>query len=524
MDNNIIRVLIADDEQIIRQGLRNSIDWNALGFCICDEACNGIDTLEKIRIYKPDLVLLDIRMPKMYGTELIQMVRNEGFEGDFIILSGYSDFEYAQTALHYGASYYLTKPIDEEKLTSAILAVKEKINKNHEVKSSMEQYVTKAKESILQELLLYNKTDPNIQYSKLGLSSYIYQLIIYESFTPYYTGFSYSFADLLRTANQGNETFEHIRINNRDIIILKGHNAIEKFNSCLSHYANGTQKGSPLDFIFLTYGPAINSLDQLHDSYNICIKLINRRFFCSENQHVLSFEALPDIQDISTNYIDFDISSSASSDYSRRFVAYLQSFNRRCIDELLTEISYKLYICRHTITQIKYFLIDIFLQVKQRISENFSTLEIPFANNAAIIETLTNKFYLYEIISYFKEQFEMIMNAIGNSSSESVLDDIIYYIKHNYQNSLKLETIASLFGYNSSYLGKLFKEKIGQNFNSYLDHIRIQNATTLLESTTLKIYEISSKVGYKNVDYFQQKFKKIVGMTPTDYRQQPKRT
>ena len=470
-------------------------------------------------MYQPDLVLLDIRMPKMYGTELIQTLRNEGFKGDFIILSGYSDFEYAQTALHYGASYYLTKPIDEDKLTEAILSVKDKIYKQYEIKNSMEKYATKAKESILQELLLSNKTDSNIQYSKLGLSSYIYQLIIYESFTPYYTGFSYSFADILRIANQGNQTFEHIKINNRDIIILKGHYAIDRFNSCLNHYASGTQKGSPLDFIFLTYGPTVNNLDQLHDSYEACIKLINRRFFCSENQHVLSFEELPDFQNDSANYIDFDISSQASNEYSKLLVDYIQSFNRRCISELLSDMSYKLYVCQHEITQIKYFLIDIFIQVKQTISDNFSTLEIPFPNNAAIIETLTNKFYLYEIISYFNEQFEMIMNAIGNSSRESVLDDIIYYISHNYQNSLKLETRASLFGYNSSYLGKLFKDKIGQNFNSYLDHVRIQNAITLLDTTQLKIYEISSKVGYKNVDYFQQKFKKIVGMTPTDYRQ-----
>ena len=99
-----------------------------------------------------------------------------------------------------------------------------------------------------------------------------------------------------------------------------------------------------------------------------------------------------------------------------------------------------------------------------------------------------------------------------------MLDDILYYIGHNYQESIKLETLAPLFGYNSSYLGKLFKDKIGQSFNSYLDQIRIENAVKLLEDTDLRIYEISSRVGYKNVDYFQQKFKKIKGVNPTDYR------
>lgn len=108
MANKIINVLIVDDEQIVREGLRYIIDWNTLGFCICGEAANGEDALEMIRQYRPGLVLLDIRMSGMLGTELMEKARSEGFSGAFIILSGYSDFKYAQTALQFGASYYLT--------------------------------------------------------------------------------------------------------------------------------------------------------------------------------------------------------------------------------------------------------------------------------------------------------------------------------------------------------------------------------------------------------------------------------
>lgn len=127
MANKIINVLIVDDEQIVREGLRYIIDWNALGFCICGEAANGEDALEMIRQYRPGLVLLDIRMSGMLGTELMEKVRSEGFSGAFIVLSGYSDFKYAQTALQFGASYYLTKPIDEDELEKAVQDVHEKI-------------------------------------------------------------------------------------------------------------------------------------------------------------------------------------------------------------------------------------------------------------------------------------------------------------------------------------------------------------------------------------------------------------
>ena len=111
MANKIINVLIVDDEQIVREGLRYIIDWNTLGFCICGEAANGEDALEMIRQYRPGLVLLDIRMSGMLGTELMEKARSEGFSGAFIILSGYSDFKYAQTALQFGARTRCKLPV-----------------------------------------------------------------------------------------------------------------------------------------------------------------------------------------------------------------------------------------------------------------------------------------------------------------------------------------------------------------------------------------------------------------------------
>ena len=127
---------------------------------------------------------------------------------------------------------------------------------------------------------------------------------------------------------------------------------------------------------------------------------------------------------------------------------------------------------------------------------------------------------MYEIIQYFTEQFEMIIRAIGNSSNESIFNDILYYIEHNYSAPLKLETIASLFGYNSSYLGKLFSQKMNQSFNSYLDEVRIKHSVELLEDTHLKVYEIATKVGYSNVNYFHYKFKKLKGISPVEFRKE----
>ncbi len=512
MEQMLIRVLIADDEPIVREGLRCLVEWDALGFSICGEAANGEDTLEKIEYLQPDLVLLDIRMPKLSGTQLIEKARNAGYAGDFIILSGYSEFKYAQTAIRFGVSFYLTKPIDEDELTKALLTIREKIHRQVHMKNSYRQYFTKAKPPVLTDLLTGRELNPAINYAEMGLLHPVYQVVICEWYSPWFH--SYSFAALLRVSNRDYSFFEQITLDSYDVVLLKGAYALDKFRSCLRHYENtGPQKGSPLDGLFLAYGPAVHHPEQIGDSYSAAKELMERRFFCSENQHVLSYETLPE-KTAALRPLDME----ASNDYSERLLSYIQAYNRREVFSALEELSRMLYTCQNEVSQIKYFLSGIFLQVKQSVTALYSRMDIPFASNAAIIELIENKRYLYEIMRYFSEQFEMVIRAIGNNSSDSVFDDILYYISQNYSQSLKLESIAPLFGYNSSYLGKLFNQKMGQNFNSYLDQVRLTEAVRLLDETTMKVYEIAEQVGYKNVDYFHQKFRKQYEMSPAEYR------
>lgn len=182
----LVRVLIADDESIVREGLKYIVDWAALGFSICGEAQNGEETLQKINDLRPDLVLLDIRMPRLSGTELIEAARSSGFTGEFIILSGYSEFKYAQTAIRYGVSFYLTKPIDEDELEKALLSIREKIRKKADRENSFRQYISKAKDPVLIELLRGQEPNPAINYTQMGLLHPVYQVVIYEWYSPWF--------------------------------------------------------------------------------------------------------------------------------------------------------------------------------------------------------------------------------------------------------------------------------------------------------------------------------------------------
>jgi len=111
---------IADDEKAIRDGIKLLVDWKSLGYEICGETGSGTEAAADILRLDPDLVLMDIRMPGLSGLDAIKRLTEEGFEGHFIILSGYSDFKYAQEAMKYNVRHYLTKPIDEDELSAAV--------------------------------------------------------------------------------------------------------------------------------------------------------------------------------------------------------------------------------------------------------------------------------------------------------------------------------------------------------------------------------------------------------------------
>ena len=127
--------------------------------------------------------------------------------------------------------------------------------------------------------------------------------------------------------------------------------------------------------------------------------------------------------------------------------------------------------------------------------------------------------------NYFDEMMDIVIDfttglaeSFTSNTASSTILKVIQYVKTNYNRELKLELLGDLFNCNSAYLGKKFKEYTGVPFNTYLDIIRIEQAKNMLETTSLKIYEISKLVGYSNTDYFYLKFKKHTNMTPKEFK------
>nr|MCR5329856.1 helix-turn-helix domain-containing protein [Lachnospiraceae bacterium] len=287
----------------------------------------------------------------------------------------------------------------------------------------------------------------------------------------------------------------------------------EHFQRFLEHYESIPEQNSPLDRIFVAYGCVVHSLSELSDSYAQAEELLARRFFCVQGQHVLGYDDLPSVQ----NNLE-KLENSRIEGFAASIIDYLQAFKRRNVAEVLYSLEEYLYHVNADISAVKLFLADLFLRIKDSISHRYTTGILPFDSNAQIIAFINTSNYLYEIIIYFSKAFEALMDSIGTPSRNNIIDDIIYYIDHNYNTNLKLDMIASLFGYNSSYLGKIFTKTVGESFNTYVDRIRIRHAIEMLGEDRYKVYEIARKVGYSDVDYFHKKFKKYTGESPAEYR------
>ncbi len=513
------KVLIADDEEYIRNGLRYIMDWEEEGFEICGDAANGEVALQMIEQLCPDLVLMDIRMPKFTGLEVVKACHDKGLPCKFIIISGFSDFKYAQEAIRYGVENYLTKPIDDDELLNSVRQTKLALDETYRNVNRMEAIRQRAKDAILHDILVGSPDMDNLlsqeEILSLELNADVYQVVIYENFNQGTDAPSYSFADLLRVTNRGEHTFNYLEENQQQIILLKGDYALSRFHDFLKHYQDGNspQKDSPLDTLFLAYGRPVYSLQEVSQSFKEAQTLIRRRFFCIQGQHTLGYDELPDLN-ANTNTLTPEYMRSTAN----YLVGYLQTFNRNNVAKTLFQLEEYLYNVNNDIGEVKLFLTDLYLQIKERICVLYPNSSIPFGGNAAMINTIDQMHYMYQIIQFLSEQFEMIMNATGNPSRSNIIDDILYYIDHNYQNNIKLETIAPLFGYNSAYLGKIFNKTVGENFNSYIDHVRIEHSKEMLLNNSYKVYEIAEKVGYRNVDYFHKKFRKYVGESPAEYR------
>lgn len=130
----MLKIIIADDDEIIRSRLVKKIDWESMGYEVVAEATDGKDLLDKTEVYHPDVVLTDIKMPFMSGIEYVEAVKKGQLQPEIVIITGYAEFEYVRKLLHLGVYGYILKPLDKEELRECMCKLQDKILHDREVK------------------------------------------------------------------------------------------------------------------------------------------------------------------------------------------------------------------------------------------------------------------------------------------------------------------------------------------------------------------------------------------------------
>jgi len=176
-------------------------------------------------------------------------------------------------------------------------------------------------------------------------------------------------------------------------------------------------------------------------------------------------------------------------------------------------------------SKVKGLCVNCLLIIIERIQQ-YTQLDSKLPENHIITDEMYQQTKLNQLIQCMKKYITIMLDTVHDGSRESTMTRLLDYISKHYEKDLKLERLGSIFGYNSSYLGTIFKQHTGMSYSKYLDSVRIDEAKKLLLEDNNKVYEIAQLVGFNSVDYFHGKFKKYVHMSPKqfqlEHRQSPK--
>lgn len=517
----MISVMIVDDEPFIREGLKVVINWEEQGFHIVEEASNGQEVLEILENTKIDLVIADIRMPIFSGLEMIEEAKRR-FDTNtkFVILSGYSDFEYVRKALNQNVSDYILKPIQKEELINTLKRVKDEILKeqldekeiqqlkSNQLKNSIEGLVgglyTEASLCLIREnfgpihtlryvlLRIVSKTDSKVPSSM--------RLHVEELLTEQVNGMDYYLTDSKK-----------VNANTYDIGLIL-YSKVRKVRDLelIEKIFQFTQ--SDLDFQYSFYvGKQVEELEQLCESYKSAMKVTVNQCMSDTKDQITYFDEMKAKE--STRH-------TVSHDKIERLTQYVKEHNIEQITPVIKSIYEELKeglvepeLIQINIRYILYNLVDI----TQDLLETTEEEELLENLNNTMIEDVT---YCSDMEAFIHVVIDLAeyLYQLKNASASNVLSKIIKEIDEHYAENLSLKDLGKKYYVNSVYLGQVFKKEIGKSFKDYLNMVRIEKAATLLKETDERVYAIAEKVGYQKVDYFINKFVSIKGTTPHQYR------
>lgn len=511
-----IKLLICDDEKLIREGLA-SLDWDERDVEVVGIAKNGEEAFEVFKEMRPDIVISDIEMPKKNGIWLSEQIHELSPDTRIIFLTGYNNFEYAQSAVKTGVYRYLLKPIDEfelygivDELAKEIRLRKQQAEKEVEFRKLlnksryflMSYLFNRAQSGILDYGLFEITNEPTVMSSFVirfeknstdsGVSFVIFEELLGRlpkdiSFIPFFCNSELVFICFFTASSENPEQTLFSCCEEIGELIDVEFNI--SYNIGIGNFT------SEIKELEASYDSAIQALsysDGLGDKNVIYINDIEPKSQLSTYQTKLIDAYIKSLKNNDEKQIKRDIKELFDS--MQRSDTSLYNQQRRCLS-LILAISDALYDLDCD-PAILFKNTDAWSLIKKTQSP---------ADLKTFIENITEV-----VISHIED--------IQRQKAANIVSQAKALVDQNYAGDASLETIAAQVFISPCYLSVIFKKETNMTFKNYLIQTRINKAKELLESTDMKIYEVAESVGYNDTRYFSELFQRICGKTPSQYR------
>lgn len=500
----MLKVLLVDDEPNVRLGVKMMIPWDELGLEVIDEGEDGDDGLNKILILDPDIVIADVKMPGMTGIRMIDAAIKNGFKGKAVILSGYSDFSYAKEAMSLGVKRFILKPVDEDELIECLKTLIAEINAERESVLQLRKSSEFINENAIKELLIGGASDLDNSALKEYSSGRKFNVVLISAIEKNSFESRQFILDKIRSRLSDMENVDAVPIDlNGMLAVIFKDSPDERIQECMNRI-NFDYRGQ----IFAAIGRSVDSAKEISASYRSADEIYGSRFLYL-HYGVVSADSL-------NSSGTEDIPSPES--IAAQLFPLMEINDTERLESCFARFQESLFRNGLTPEKIRVICITTVLNTKNLIIKSVGEKKAEPFKDDHIVSQIGSLGSLHEIIELMKKEFTEFSDSVYGRTTKSTMERVVQYIHANYKQELRLEMLAGIFGYNSAYLGKVFHQYMGDNFNNYLDKIRITEAKRLLAEDEYKVYEVAERVGYTNINYFHNKFKKYVGVSPLSYK------
>mgnify|MGYP000630945791 CR=1 FL=1 len=537
----MIKIMVVDDAAVIREGLKQIISRYPNKFEVCCEANNGQDAIHKVDKYHPDIVITDIKMPKMDGYGLIDYLNQNFPTIKHIILSGYNDFELIRQGLRSGVADYLLKPVDSDELigllnqlSNAIIEERKNKLKDIEAEKLFSNSIHIAMEQFYNHLLVQGKlTGQEIeQFMKkydIHFDMDIFVLLAIHPDRLEHTSYKQPLKDEPNLLDFAIKNLSQELIENRrrqclvfgtpahEIITVigypsaKGQQEIKEEACQIAEDIRKTIEAYLEHTVTIGVSSICQGLQTAWRAYEQAQSAVKYRMLLGNNR---VFHA-EDMEQPDAGAIPYPL------DYEKRLITLLSlrdqenavSLVNKIFDEMLEHDNLT---PAHVYTVVGDILTRILLFLKECDNE----LSVSFEETVMRQEPWMSFDSIEQLKRWLNTVISSIIAALNerNSNSKRMIYETKKFVANNYFKNISLNTIADFLNISPQYFSELFKKETGENFIRYLTNVRIEKAKELMRAPDIKTYEIAELVGYDNPTYFNKVFKKMVGVSPQKYR------